>query len=81
VWALAGIAVDIDWLAGCPFGLDCDVPISVRGVFGSASTGAAASLPPGAQASVDWALSVRLERFDGEPDAPGGPLTLTELAP
>ena len=79
--ALAGIAIDVDWLAGCPIDLDCDVPLSVKGVFGSASTGDLASLAPDARASVDWVLSVRLERFDGEPGAPGAGMTLTEVAP
>jgi hypothetical protein len=79
--ALAGIALDVDWLAGCPVGLDCDVPITVRGVFGSSPPGVAPSLPPDAWATADWVLSVRLERFDRDPGSLSSGLTLTTVDP
>ncbi|HET7472543.1 MAG TPA: hypothetical protein VFJ71_05425 [Candidatus Limnocylindrales bacterium] len=64
--ALAGIALDIDWLAGCEPAAPCDVPITVSGVFAPPPSYPVPTLAPDAWAEADWTLTAALERFDGE---------------
>jgi hypothetical protein len=68
VRALAGIALDIDWLAGCEPGRDCVVPLTIGGAFEQPVSGVTPTPPPDSWAEADWTLTVRLERL--EPGAP-----------
>ena len=66
--ALAGIALDIDWLAGCEPARDCQVPIAVGVAFERPVPRVTLTPPPDSWGEADWTLTVRLERM--EPGAP-----------
>jgi hypothetical protein len=77
--ALAGIALDIDWLAGCQPGRDCEVPITVGGAFEQPVPRVTPTPPPDAWSAADWTLTVRLERMESGAPPPGEGMWLEEV--
>ena len=78
---LAGIALDLEWLSACSSGQDCDVPLTLKYMFGESSADPSGTVPPDASAEASWSLEVVLESLSEDVDLSGFEITLAKVEP
>jgi hypothetical protein len=79
VKGVAGIALDTDWLSGCRVGVDCDVPLELRYLFGPSPADSSRSLPSDAWAEASWTLEAHLEVLSAGDMVEPSDFTLTKV--